>query len=143
MASAGPGWFAPPSPGDIVWCRFPEQGLPEPGPKSRPALVLKVGIDRHLPVVAVAYGTSKHVDRLYPGEFAILPADRAAFEAAGLSIATKFNLGRIFELDFNDLWFAVPAAGRYGQTPRLGILHPSLLRRARAAHNAARAVVRR
>jgi hypothetical protein len=137
MAAAGPGWFSPPNPGDIVWCRFPHSGLPGPGPKPRPALVLKVGENKGLPVVVAAYGTSRKVDKLYPGEFAILPTDRAALETAGLSTPTKFNLGRAFELDFNDVWFAVPPGAPCGQTPRLGILHPSLVRRAKAAHDAA------
>ena len=63
--------------------------------------------------------------------------DLAAYEAAGLSCPTKFNLGETFELDFNDEWFSVPAGAPYGQTPKLGILHPSLMRRAKAALDAA------
>jgi hypothetical protein len=86
----------------------------------------------------VAYGTSRKVDNLHPGEFAIAPPDRAAYEAAGLSAPTKFDLGRAFELDFNDIWFAVPPGAPHGQTPKLGILHPSLVRRAKAAFGAAR-----
>jgi hypothetical protein len=35
--------FAPPDPGDFVYCRFPKQGMPGPSPKPRPALVLAVG----------------------------------------------------------------------------------------------------
>jgi len=137
MAGRAPGWFSPPSPGDIVWCRFPERGIPGPGPKARPALVLKVGeIDGH-PAAAVAYGTSKKVDQLHAGEFAISLAERTAFDAAGLSASTKFNLARTFELEFNDVWFEVPPGVPYGQTPKLGVLHPNLVRRARAAHDAA------
>lgn len=138
MADASPGWFPPPQPGDIVWCRFPDGRLPGPGPKPRPALVLRVGEAERRPVVAVAYGTSQKVDRLYPGEFAIAPADREAFDAAGLSYTTKFNLGRTFELDYNDVWFGVAPGAPCGQTPKLGLLHPSLVKRARAAFNAAR-----
>lgn len=138
MASAGPGWFSAPSPGDIVWCRFPHRELSDPGPKARPALVLRVGEAQGKPVVEVAYGTSRKVESLYAGEFAIAPADGAAYGAAGLGYPTKFNLGRTFELDFNDVWFAVPPGAPCGQTPKLGILHPSLVRRAKAAFNAAR-----
>jgi hypothetical protein len=137
MAEAGPGWFPAPRPGDIVWCRFPEDKLSAPGPKARPALVLRVGEDAGHPVVEVAYGTSQKVDTLYSGEFAIAPADRAAYEAAGLSDPTKFNLRETFELDFNDEWFAVPPGAPHGQTPKLGVLHPSLMRRAKAAFDAA------
>jgi len=137
MAEAGPGWFPVPQPGDIVWCRFPEDKLSAPGPKARPALVLRVGEDAGHPMVEVAYGTSQKVDTLYAGEFAITPADRAAYEAAGLSRPTKFNLGETFELDFNGEWFAVPPGAPHGQTPKLGVLHPSLMRRAKAAFDAA------
>ena len=137
MAVHAPGWFSPPSPGDIVWCRFPERGIPGPGPKARPALVLKVGEIAGRPAAAVAYGTSRKVDQLHAGEFAITMTERTAYEAAGLSTPTKFNLARTSELEFNDIWFAVPPGALYGQTPKLGILHPSLVRRARAAHDAA------
>ena len=138
MPGTGPAWFPPPEPGDIVWCRFPEERLPKPGPKARPALVLQVGEDRGRPIVAVAYGTSQKVDRLYSGEFAITPSDREAYDAAGLSHPTKFDLSRTFELDYDDVWFAVPPGAPHGQTPKLGLLHPSLVKRARAAFNAAR-----
>jgi hypothetical protein len=100
--------------------------------------VLQVGEDRGRPIVAVAYGTSQKIDRLYPGEFVIAPSDREAYDAAGLSHSTKFNLGRTFELDYNDVWFAVAPGAPHGQTPKLGLLHPSLVKRARAAFNAAR-----
>jgi len=49
----------------------------------------------------------------------------------------EFNLGETFELDFNDEWFAVPPGTPHGQTPKLGVLHPSLMRRAKAAFDAA------
>ena len=137
MAGRTPGWFSPPSPGDIVWCRFPERGIPGPGPKARPALVLKVGEVGGRPAAVVAYGTSRKIDQLYAGEFAITPSDYSAYEAAGLSAPTKFNLARTSGLDFNDLWFAVPPGTPHGQTPKLGILHPSLVRRAEAAYRAA------
>ena len=137
MAEAGPGWFPAPCPGDIVWCRYPQSQLSGPGPKARPALVLRVGENQGRPVVEVAYGTSQKVNMLYAGEFAITPADQAAYEAAGLSYPTKFNLGETFEIDFNDEWFAVPPGTPHGQTPKLGVLHPSLMRRANAAFDAA------
>ncbi|MCE9640387.1 MAG: hypothetical protein K8S22_09620 [Betaproteobacteria bacterium] len=129
-------WFAPPQPGDIVWCRFPRKGIPVPGPKSRPALVLAVGETLGHPVVRVAYGTSQKTDQLYAGEFAILPALVDAFAESGLSYPTKFDLGTTFELDYNDIWFGVPPHAPYGQIPKLGILHPNLLRRAAAAARA-------
>ena len=135
--AAGPGWFRAPSPGDIVWCRFPQSKLSAPGPKPRPALVLRVGEEGGHPIVEVAYGTSRRVDALHAGEFAITPADRVAYEAAGLRYPTKFHLSETFELDFNPLWFAVAPGAPWGQTPKLGVLHPSLVRRAKAAFDAA------
>lgn len=136
MAGPEPRWFPAPRAGDIVWCRFPQDRLPKPGPKPRPALVLSVGEERGHPIVEVAYGTSQKVDSLYAGEFAIAPSDPTAYEAAGLSYATKFNLAVTFELDFNDTWFAVAPGAPHGQTPRLGVLHPSLMRRVQAAAGA-------
>jgi len=137
MARSPAHWFAPPQPGDIVWCRFPQGGMPGPGPKPRPALIIAVGEAHAKPMVRVAYGTSQKTDQLYPGEFAIFPAEADAFAESGLSYATKFNLGRTFELDYNNIWFGVPPLAPYGQNPKLGILHPSLLHRAMAAHAAA------
>ena len=138
MAPPALRWFAAPRAGDIAWCRFPQRGLPGPGPKPRPALVLRVGEHAGRPVVEVCYGTSQKTDQLYAGEFAITPTDDAAFTAAGLSYPTKFNLGETFELDFNDLWFAVAPGAPHGQTPKLGLMHPSLMRRAAAAARAAK-----
>ena len=143
MAGADPAWYPAPAPGDIVWCRFPERQLPGPGPKPRPALVVAVREFEVRPIAVVAYGTSRKIDQLYAGEFAITPAERSAYEAAGLSAPTKFNLARTSELDFNDLWFAVPRGAPHGQNPKLGILHPSLVRRARSAYDAALRAARR
>jgi hypothetical protein len=131
-------WFDPPQPGDIVWCRFPQHRIPGPGPKPRPALVLAVGQADDRPIVQVAYGTSQKTDRLFAGEFAILPDLADAFAASGLSYPTKFDLGTTFELDYNDIWFGVPPHAPHGQNPKLGIMHPSLLRRAAAAARAAK-----
>ena len=76
------------------------------------------------PVVRVAYGTSQKTDQLYAGEFAILPAQADAFAASGLSYPTKFNLGKTFELDYNDIWFGVPPQAPYGQNPEAGNSSP-------------------
>lgn len=129
-------YFSVPKPGDIVWCRFPQEKSLQPGPKPRPALVLRVGEIDGVPAVAIAYGTSQKVERLFPGEFAILPSDGAAYTASGLSYPTKFNLARSIELPINDRWFAVAPGAPFGQQPKLGVLHPSLMKRAQAAHRA-------
>jgi hypothetical protein len=137
MAGRAPAWFPAPTPGDIVWCRFPERGIPAPGPKARPALVTAVGLADGRSTAFVAYGTSQKTDRLIAGELVIASTEHAAFAAAGLTSSTKFDLSRIFELDFNEIWFAVAPGAPHGQTPKLGILHPSLVRRAEAAFRAA------
>ena len=129
-------YFAAPKPGDIVWCRFPEEKTLHPSPKARPALVWRTGRIDGQTAVAIAYGTSQKVDRLFPGEFSITPADGAAYTVSGLSYPTKFNLARSVELSYNDRWFAVPPGAPFGQQPKLGVLHPSLMRRAEAAFKA-------
>lgn len=73
------------------------------------------------------------------GEFTIRrPANPAAFAAANLSFDTKFDLRRCVELPFTSEWFSVPPAAPHGQVPRLGTLHPSLVRAVQAAYRAVR-----
>ena len=101
---------------------------------------IKTGIDftttyslRGAPAVEVIYGTSQKLATLYPGEFAITPADGGAYALSGLSYPTKFNTQRSVFLPYNDVWFAPAPEAPYGQTPELGVLHPSLLPRVAAA----------
>ena len=126
-------FFALPDVGDIVWCWFPHEGFVKPGPKPRPALVIDVGALRRAPAVEVIYGTSQKLAALYPGEFAITPDDGGAYALSGLSYRTKFNTQRSVFLPYNDMWFAPAPGATYGQTPKLGVLHPSLLPRVAAA----------
>ncbi len=125
--------FALPDIGDIVWCWFPYEGFVQPGPKSRPALVIDVGVLRGEPAVEVIYGISQKLNPLYPGEFTITPHDGGAYALSGLSYPTKFNTQRSVFLPYNDAWFAPAPGAIYGQTPKLGVLHPSLLPRVAAA----------
>ena len=126
-------WNAP-SPGDIVWCHFPQRPRDLPGPKPRPALVVAVTEHEDGIAVKVAYGTSQKVDRLRAGEFAIRKADhKAAFEAAGLSYDTKFDLGNLVDLPWDDSFFGVPPRPAHGQTPKLGNLHIGMRRALEAA----------
>lgn len=67
------------------------------------------------------------------GEFAITRADGEPIRASGLSYDTKFNLAKRLYLYFNDDYFGVPPGAPHGQQPKLGVLHPSLMRRAAAA----------
>jgi hypothetical protein len=131
------GW-AEPIAGEIVWCHFPDNLTPRP--KRRPALVLAV-FDDDAPefTVRVAYGTSQRTTTLHRGEFSIL-RDRnpVAFQAAGLSYDTKFDLRQAVDLPYTTDWFSVPPAAPHGQNPRLGTLHPSLVRAVEAAFRAAK-----
>jgi PemK-like, MazF-like toxin of type II toxin-antitoxin system len=131
-------FFPLPDAGDIVWCRFPHKGFAVPGPKPRPALVVDDGDLRGDPAVVVVYGTSQKLDRLYPNEFAVTPDDGDRFLVSGLDRPTKFDMAHTVFLPYSDEWFGIPPGAPYGQIPKLGILHPSLVRRAKAAYNAAR-----
>ncbi len=131
--------FELPAPGDIVYCRFPER-LGRVGPKPRPAFVLaQIVFEDGVKGVTVAYGTSKKTDLLYSGEFLVSRANPAAFELAGLSFDTRFDLGKPRDLPYTDKWFQVPQNPRYGQTPKRGTLHSTLTLAARAAFVAAQA----
>ena len=57
--------------------------------------------------VAVAYGTSQGLQRHHKGEFAITKRDhRAAYNSAGLSFDTKFDLRQSIELSWNENFFS-------------------------------------
>ena len=129
-------WWGEPTAGEIVWCHFPDDINPRA--KPRPALVIAVfdGEPGQFHV-RVAYGTSQRTTTLHRGEFSI-SRDRnpAAYDAAGLSYDTKFDLKQVIDLPYTTDWFSVPPAAPHGQMPRLGTLHPSLVRAAQAASKA-------
>lgn len=129
-----------PEPGDIVWCRFPQRPRDVPGPKPRPALVVAVTEHEDGVSVKVAYGTSRKIDRMVSGEFALRKAEsKTAYEMAGLSYDTKFDLRNIVELPWNDSFFAVPPIPLHGQTPKLGSLHIGMRKTLEAAVRAIKA----
>src|SRR5260370_27942166 len=127
-------WWQKRLAGAIVWSYFTDELQIKAAGNPRPALIVTVYDDNapHFGVL-VAYGTSQRVAKLYRGEFAITRADGAAYKAAGLSYDTKFNLARRLQLPFSDEYFAVPPGAPNGQTPKLGVLHPVLVKRAAAA----------
>jgi hypothetical protein len=87
--------------------------------------------------VSVAYGTSQKTDRLYSGECRISRREYpAAYASAGLSYDTKFNLRNVLELPYSDSYFSVPPKALHGQNPKLGTLHPSMVRIAATAYRA-------
>ena len=65
------------------------------------------------------------------------PKPRPALVLAGLSFDTKFDLKVVLELPWTEDFFKEPPRAPYGQTPKLGVLHPSLVRAAKAAFDAA------
>src|SRR5216683_3082349 len=130
-------WWAEPTAGDIVCFLFPDDIHPRP--KPRPALILVVfDDDASRFEVRVVYGTSKRTTTLYRGEFSILRSQTpAAYQAAGLSYDTKFDLKQTLDPPYTTDWFSVPPAAPHGQSPKLGTLHPSLVRALEAAYRAA------
>ena len=89
-------------------------------------------------MVHVVYGTSQRVDRLKVGEFACPKAtNTSAFALAGLAFDIKFDFKVVLKLPWTDQFFKVPPRAPHGQTPKLGTLHPSLIRAAKAAYDAA------
>lgn len=131
------GWPEPTA-GDIVWCHFPDHIHPKP--KARPGLITSTkGDDEGKVFVVVAYGTSQKINRLYSGELRITRQDQpAAYAHAGLSYDTKFDLSKALELPYNNDYFSVPPHAPHGQTPKLGTLHPSMVRVVAAAFAATR-----
>jgi len=128
-------WWGEPTAGEIVWCHFPDDLRPKPSP----TLVLAV-FDDEAPqfTVRVAYGTSQPTTTLHRDEFSILrERNPAAYAASGLSYDTKFDLKQALDLPCSTEWFSVPPAAPHGQTPKLGVLHPSLVRAVQAAFQAA------
>lgn len=127
-----------PRPGDVVWCRFPFREMPgKPGAKPRPAIVRAVFLDRRTSrsSVEVAFGTSKKTDKLYKGEF--LVATPSGRRAAGLDLATKFDLGRTVRIPWATQFFTVrPGA----DSLIVGSLHPTDVM---ALRQAAKALTRR
>lgn len=131
------GWPEPTA-GEIVWCHFPDNINPRP--KPRPGLIVSTKVDEEgLIFVSVAYGTSQKTNRLSGGEFRITRGEHpAAYASAGLSYDTKFDLRNVLELPFNSIYFSVPPHAPHGQNPKLGSLHPSMVRIAAAALGATR-----
>ncbi len=126
-------YFAIPNNGDIVWCRFPEE-MGKPGPKPRPALIIAIGADsKNKPVVTVVYGTSQKLNRLYPSEFKIERADGASFKLSGLAADTKFDFNNQVKLPYCTTWFHTAPGQTAANQPKLGVLAPDLVARARTA----------
>ena len=134
------GWPEPAA-GDIMWCHFPFLPATEPGPKPRPALVVGIRKFEDGVTIQVAYATTQRTTSLRAGEF-LISRDKhpVAFKQAGLAFDTKFDLNKIVELPWTDRYFKVPPMPNlaFGQTPKMGSLHASMMRPLAAAYAATR-----
>jgi len=127
-----------PAPGDIVWCLFPEVPGIEPGPKPRPALVVRVESREDGDLVSVVYGTYRNVTRLRMAEVAITKAGHpAAYALAGFAYDTKFDFKVLVDLPWSDRYFKVPLRNQHGNTPKIGTLHATVLHAVEVAYRAA------
>ncbi len=140
---AHPVWYPPPMPGDIVQCWFPQDKFAAPGPKNRPALVIRVDefeVGGQLQAdVTIAYGTST-IAPIRPGQFVL----SCIHAVVGLARDTKFDLTNQCALPFNSTWFCAPpglAATSAPQRGRLPLELPEVKKAFVAAHNAATAPV--
>jgi len=134
----GAGW-QPPTVGDFVWCWFPQAPDTTLGPKARPALVVGVELRDDGVIVTLVYGTSQRVDRPKVGEFAIVRSrNPVAFALSGLAFDSKFDFRVIVDLPWREEFFKISPRPTYGQTPKMGTLHPLLVREVQAALNAAK-----
>ncbi|AIA71444.1 type II toxin-antitoxin system PemK/MazF family toxin [Pectobacterium atrosepticum] len=114
-----------PEPGDIVWCYFP-QVKGKPGPKPRPALVVKVAEEDN--AVMVVYGTSQKTDKIFDTEF-VLRCDDAGFAISGLAYDTKFDMSTLVTLPYTNEWFDIAPmkGGQLPISPVMGTLHPTYI----------------
>lgn len=136
-----PTTYEPPEPGDLVWCRFPEDASLKPAPKPRPALVLAVGHhdgDPFVPMVRIAAGTSRRTGpaQIFAWELLIENDGGGAFRTTGLSYTTKFNVRNTLELPYNSDFFEPPPQRPFGRIPKLGVLHATYMAALRAAARA-------
>ena len=134
-------WWPKPEAGDIVWCHFPHLPNLDPGPKPRPALVVRVREHESLPRAYrafVAYGTSQKTTTLHKGEFLLQKDQTSAFQLSGLSFDTKFDFNRTVELPYSSEYFKPPPSASASYLPHLGLLHASMMRKAQAAWRAAK-----
>lgn len=117
-----------PTPGDIVWCKYPHTAnLGVPGPKPRPAVVMAVSPEHH--VVKVVYGTSQKTDKIYQSEFLLKKTD-ANFTDSGLAFDTKFDMSNVVAIPYDSDWFdlaPVKPGQKPATNPKMGVLHISYL----------------
>ncbi len=139
-------FLPPPEPGDVLWCRFPEIEGIKPGPKPRPCVAIWVSDpppDSDTPYrVRVVYGTTKIKGKALPHEADIdQVSNPVAYKAAGLSYSTRFNFKKVVVLNYDEMYFDRAPRGENIAplpSPRMGSLHPSMMRAFSAAYSVVR-----
>ncbi len=133
--------FAAPSAGDFVifrWIKTDSAGVVTE--KTRPAIILRVfEADRPNGFIRVSllYGTTKG-GPLQDHEFSIERARHPAeFARAGLYRDGRFDVLKIQTCGWTDQNFTIPKNPRFGQTPKIGSIHPKTTERLKAAYLAA------
>lgn len=132
MATKAKKYTPLPEPGDIAWTYFPQvPGVP--GPKPRPALVVKVAEEDN--AVMVVYGTSQKTNKIYSTEFVLRTVD-AGFAISGLAHDTKFDMSTLIKLPYDSDWFdlAPIKGGEAPTSPVMGALHPTYIPALKLAH---------
>ena len=133
--------FPAPSAGDVVifrWIKKDNAGVISE--KVRPAIILRViEPDRWCEFirVSIVYGTAKG-GPLQATEFSIERSRHPAeFARAGLYRDGRFDMLNFVTCGWTDQTFAIPKDPRFGETPKIGSIHPRTTERLKAAHLAA------
>ncbi len=133
--------FAAPSAGDFVifrWIKTDNAGVVSE--KIRPAIILRVfEADRAGSFIRVSlvYGTTRG-GPLQDTEFSIERARHPAeFARSGLYRDGRFDMLKLVTCGWTDQNFAIPKNPRFGETPKIGSIHPRTTERLKAAHLAA------
>jgi len=118
-----------PAPASIVWCNFPEHLSPGvPGPKPRPALILKVRYATQPPdgrfYVQTVYGTSKLKIGRRPNDFTI--SNFATLNVLRLPQATRFDLDNVLWLPWARPYFNGRKPDDRYSTPTMSVLPAAL-----------------
>lgn len=127
-------WWGPgtvPAAGSIVWSQFPKEiGDGVPGPKNRPALVLKSRYATDPPgdrfYVQVAYGTSVLKTGKRPHDFVV--ANSVSLDMLRLPKATRFDLDKIVWLPWAKPWFVPRTNDDAFCTPVMSVLTEDMKR---------------
>lgn len=139
--------FPAPSIGDVVLLKATfRDDNGELRMKVRPAIVLKVNEpNRLIPSMSVVVCRGTTSDRpVQAWEFAVTRSHhRKEFDRAGIDKDTTFKMLDLITVPWNDTCFVIPGNRRFGETPKIGSLHPSSEARLEEAFHQARSHAKR